>query len=75
MYEQIHSMSNMDQNGSDDTIRAETHPVIPNYVFYVRLSMGYSESTKLNEEVTAMATRNCHFIWIFSAVITRRKFL
>ena len=56
-------------------LEAETHPVIPNYVFYVRLSMGYSESTKLNEEVTAMAINDYHFIWAFSAVITRRKCL
>ena len=65
MYEKIRSMSNFDQNGSDDTIAAETHPVIPTYVFYVRSSMGCSGSTKINSEETAMATNDYHFITIW----------
>jgi len=55
-------MSNTDLNCSGDTIAAETHPVIPTYVFYVWSSIGYSVSIKLNSEETAMATNDYHFI-------------
>jgi len=55
-------MSSEDEDCSDDTIEPETHPVISKNVIYVRLSMSYSGSTKLNEEVTTMATNDYHFI-------------